>query len=305
MLGIKSQAIVDSRMDYAVATLATNLSIGDLKVFLATLALFNSSKPTVYLLCDTQTKETIVKADLYDKIVYSTELDQYSGKSRISMERTSGLRYKTRWEDFMMEKASVLEQAFTAGEKRVFFFDSDICFMGPLPVLPPTVRLGLCRHMIKLQDEARYGTYNAGFVYTTDPNMPQLWRSASTRSRYYDQAALEEVEQNYSAGEILHLPMQNNYGWWRMFQGSESSQIILSRWSMNPAPMTSGITIMGEPLLSIHTHWGETDINPTSMFNKYVYRWLCQLKSHPPAAALLKILHQEFPHLWSPKAPKN
>ena len=281
----------------AVSTLATERALKDLKVFLSTLELFNPVKPTVYLLCDSKTAVAMAEANCYSgKIVYSTLLDTYSEHNRQTMEQTPGRLYKTLWEDFMMEKATVMEQAFNAGESRVFFFDSDICFMGPLPDMGEA-KLGLCRHYIRPQDEARYGIYNAGFVYTADSTMPQAWREASKRSRYYDQAALEEVEQKYKGDAIRYLPVQNNYGWWRLFQGTESPQQLAGYWNLFRAPGTSGIRVLDAPLLSIHTHWDETRDAATRSFNMFVYATLSKLERHPPATALLKLLNREFPHL--------
>jgi hypothetical protein len=211
------------------------------------------------------------------------------------MSKKPGVKYKTLWEDFMMMKATVLEQAFAAGEKQIFFFDSDICFMGPLPKPPASIKLGLSRHMIDPILEARYGHFNAGFIYTTDPNMPHRWRIASTTSRYYDQAALENLEADNTTHELLYFTIQNNYGWWRM--STHRSPNAKENWSKNLLLSTSGITVMDEPLLSVHTHWGGTKSTEVYDFNKFVYKQLCDLKSHPPAAAILKILDQEFPHL--------
>jgi hypothetical protein len=286
-------------MDPAVVTLATSSAFRDLKVFLTTLDLFNAIKPKVYLLCDTALKERVTATKIYSgEIIFSTGLNSYTGKTRLIMERTPGQIYKTEWEDFMMEKATVLDLAYAAGEQRVFFFDSDICFMGPLPTVPATAKLGLSRHMIRPADEARFGTYNAGFVYTADSTIPHKWREASKHSRYYDQAALEDLDKHYGAADAVHyFPIQNNYGWWRMFQGTESPQANAADWSINRIVGTAGLCVSKLPLLSIHTHWGEAHDLATANFNRFVYGTLHKLKSHPPAATLRRFLDAEFPHL--------
>jgi len=268
-------------------------------VFFFTLSLFNSTLPTVYLLCDTATAKYISENKLYKgNLIINTGLDNYGTVNRKSMTSQRGHLYKTIWEDFMMEKATVMDLAFEQ-EESVFFFDSDICFMGQLPQIPSTVKIALSQHMIKPVDEDRYGKYNAGFLWTNDKSVPNRWRTASKSSRFYDQAALEDVVKAYNKDEIYELPIQNNYGWWRMFQSTETVQTNQKRWSMfrNETIPSVGIRIDGSPLLSIHTHWSETADFVTRCYNIFVFGMLSRLGKHPPAQTLWRFLTKEFPHL--------
>jgi len=287
-------------MANVVCTIATTPAAADLRVFLSTLELFNSPAPTVYLLCDSAIHES--PPPYKGTLKTSPALDKYKNYNRAQMSRMNGTAYRTMWEDFMMEKATVMDLAFkdpqTSG---VFFCDSDICFMGPLP--QPQCEIGVCPHMIRPADEQRFGKYNAGFVYTTDKTFPEKWRTAAKTSRYYDQAALEDIvaaaaQRNTS---VYEFPIQTNYGWWRMFQGTQTPQILQEQWSIFRRENSSGICISGEPLLSIHTHFGERNDLTTVNFNKYVFLYLCRLGKHAPAAALVKILTWEFQHLKSLK----
>lgn len=285
----------------AVCTIATFNAIQDLKVFLFSLGLFNVEKPTVYLLCDIQTSE-IVKALYKGSITIIVGLDKYKSEQEISRKRLtaqSGIEYKTMWEDFMMEKATIMDIALKT-EESVFFFDSDICFTGPLPP-SPNAKIGVSPHMIKLIDEERYGKFNAGFLWTSDKRVPTIWREASKSSRFYDQAALEDVITNFKHEEIHCFPIQNNYGWWRMYQSSESSMSLQKQWSFfrNEGVTTSGIRVSGSPLLSIHTHWSEKNDAVILHFNLWVIGFLSRLGKHPPAHSLYKFLTKEFPHLLS------
>ena len=281
----------------AITTLATGEnSLKDLKVFLFTLGLFNKNPPKIYLLCDEYVKAN-VKGLYRGEIVTDSSLDLYHDKTRASMEKTPGVNYKTLWEDYMMEKASVIDLAFKSGETQVFFFDSDICFMGPLPEIPTTTQLGLSQHMIRQADEERFGKYNAGYLYTTDKNLPDYWREAAKTSRYYDQAALEEVETRYIQSAIYYFPIQNNYGWWRVYQSIKSPQQVVSEWSIFRKEGHSGIKAHGEMLLSIHTHWGEARDMVTLSYNKYIFQLLDKLSKHNEANQLRKFLSTTFPHL--------
>jgi hypothetical protein len=285
-------------MKPAVCTIATTPAAADLRVFLSTLELFNFPVPTVYLLCDSAIHESPPQ---YKGILKtSPALDKYKNHNRAQMEMTRGNAYKTMWEDFMMEKATVMELAFKEPQTSgVFFCDSDICFMGPLP--QPTCEIGVCPHMIKPADEQRFGKYNAGFVYTTDSTFPEKWRTAAKTSRYYDQAALEDIVAATPPTSVYEFPVQTNYGWWRMFQGTKAPQELVNQWSIFRRENHSGICVSGEPLLSVHTHFAETRDPATREFNRVVFLYLCRLGKHAPAASLVKILTREFQHLKSLK----
>lgn len=279
-----------------VATLASGENaLKDLRVFLFTLSLFNSAPPKVYLLCDNYVAKHL--PSYRGEIIVDRGLNTYATLNRAAMERMPGKNYKTLWEDFMMEKTVIMDKAFKDNQTTVFFFDSDICFTGPLPDVPPTAKLCLSPHMIRPGDEQRYGTYNAGFLYSTDPSMPESWRIHAKTSRYYDQAALEDVEKNYIEAEVYKFPIHNNYGWWRMFQSTNSPQTIANSWGLHRQENYSGIKAHGQMLLSIHTHWGETNDQITLTYNRFVFQHLVKLNQHKPAQMLRNFLVNEFPHL--------
>lgn len=284
----------------AICTLSTINSLNDLKVFLFTLGLFNNELPTIYLLCDTPTTKFIEEQKIYKgKVISSNDLDKYGPVNRQKMIYQRGINYKTMWEDFMMEKTTIMDLAFEH-EESVFFFDSDICFLGQLPQIPESAKLGLSHHMIKPVDEDRYGRYNAGYLWTNDKSLPQNWRQASKTSKFYDQAALEDLVKYYNVNEIHQFPIQNNYGWWRMYQSTESVATKQKTWTFfrnSPIPSV-GISVDGQPLLSIHTHWDSQDF-VTNSFNQWTLSFLSRLGKHPPAQALYRFILNNNPKLRS------
>ena len=276
----------------AVATLSTINAIHDLKVFLFTLNLFNAIKPTVYLLCDSKTEAALKEEQppIYSGPMHiNTGLDQYGDVSRKKMIGLRGTVYKSLWEDFMMEKATVIEQALAA-EEAVFFFDSDICFLGPLPQIPVETKIAVSPHMIKPRDEDRFGKFNAGFMWTNDKRVPNMWRQASHTSRFFDQAALEDVVNNFQPENVYEFQKQHNYGWWRMYQSTEPSINQQKQWTISRNSETAGISVGGQPLFSVHTHWSETVDLATRHFNLFVYNFLIRLGEHPQAKALYNFL---------------
>jgi len=276
-----------------ICTLATESCYKDLQVFMFTLELYNKPPPQVFLLCDNFIEDKIKQLNK-PYIKTTASLEKYGSVNRQHMERIPGSTYKTRWEDFMMEKTTIMDIAFKANNKSVFFMDCDICFMGPLPkVQDETATLALSQHLIRPLDEMRYGVFNAGFLWTSDPKIPELWRQAATRSRYYDQAALEELEKNQKE-KTYRFPKQVNYGWWRMFQGPDPHDKLQSEWTVfrGDSQSHSGIKVNAIHLQSIHTHWHELHDIPTITFNKFVISKLKTLSkgNHKNAQLFLKFL---------------
>ena len=168
---------------------------------------------------------------------------------------------------------NLLEWAHEENDK-VLMCDADICFMNTLPSVPENTLLGLSPHFIRESDEQRFGKYNGGFVYSASKDIPDAWRKATFTSRYFEQAALEDLTCLFKTDEC---PIQNNYGWWRLLQGSESITMIQKKWSINRKD-GCGICVEGLPLFSIHTHW-DTDDRATQYFNKFIMDYLFVLKS--------------------------
>ena len=270
-----------------IATLATGSAISDLKLFLFSLELWNT--PTVYLLCDYE----IASMDLGYKgqIHVRNGLDAYSGLTRAQMERAPG-KTQNQWTDFMLEKTTLLEWALSE-QRDVLFCDCDICFTGPLFEIPDGATLAVSQHQIRPQDEARFGTYNGGMIWVTDQAQIDLWRSATKTSRFFEQAAIEDVAA--AATSLYKIPRQENYGWWRLFQGVKPANELMGEWTMRWGSNNSGIMIGGQPLGSIHTHFGEVRDAATLQYNRWVLHWLSKLTMHPPAQRLLGFIHGLHP----------
>jgi len=286
-----------------ICTLANINALTDLKVFFFTLELHNTlvGLPKIYLLCDSAVINELSKNPLYKgQLECRADLDKYKNHTRQQMESMPGTQYKTLWEDFMMEKASVLEWAFSNPDNSsAYFFDSDICFMSQLPEIPAEAKIAVSQHMIKKRDEDKYGTYNAGYLWTSSKTLPDEWRNAAKTSRYYDQAALETIVANYPEELVYKFPVQHNFGWWRLFQGVESPDTILSRWTFfrNDPKSSVGIRVEGKALGSIHTHWGEVNDRATLLFNRTIYRMISKIAKHDQATLFLNFLRRTFPNI--------
>lgn len=286
-------------MTRLVATLATKQALPDLAVFLRSLALWNpgssAETPKVYLLCDAAVAAAVRGWTDVPTPTIREGLEPYSGLTRAQMEKRPGTTYDTMWTDFQAEKLNLLEWVFdaeptAAQQEGVFYMDADITLLGGLPTVPATAAVGLSPHLIRPADEAKFGTYNGGFVWMRDRGAIAAWRAACRTSRFFEQAALEVFDESVWQGRVHHFPVQVNYGWWRLWQGRAAPADLMAKWGVFRSKETSGITVGGQPLLSVHTHWVTNDF-ATREFNEYVLSWLRKLaRSHPPAGVLLRIL---------------
>lgn len=275
----------------AIALLVNENAIDDLKVFLFTLQLWNSTLPTLYIYTTTDCIDTIDAMEYNGTREYMACLDEYSNLSRRQMEgMPSQQGLSNLFHDFTIEKCSLMEWALSLSNSGVLFCDADLCWLGPLPSIAPTIALGLSPHEIRESDEAKYGKYNAGLLWIRDIEIVHSWRKASRVSAFFEQLALDDVADQYP--DFMIFGTHVNYGWWRMFQGRTSSDDCKAQWSIHRSSSQahSGLLIKGSPVVCIHTHWKTTD-HVTNMFNTWIVWKLTVLKGQPKVGKLLRHLN--------------
>jgi hypothetical protein len=267
----------------AIATLATGVVIDDIRLLLASLQIFNQSPPTIYLFCDKLIHDALPSFNYTGSIITNLSLTAYTGLDRAKMERMPGKKYKSLFFDFTMEKIALLRWALEQTPD-VMFCDADICFLGPLPVIPTGATLALSQHMIRSRDEDKFGRYNAGFMWFSSVGQIDTWEAACADSRFFEQAALEDILE----GETVYpFPITQNYGWWRLWQSDENPVNIVRKWTVKSSNKDSGICISNMPLGSVHTHFKERRDDATRMFNEIVIGRLRDAEKTCPGARKL------------------
>lgn len=265
---------------YAVGTLANKNAFYDLNLFLFTLQLWNDELPNVYIYCDSFIENYLLTKNLYKgKLFIKNALDSYTSYDRLKMENLQGKEFPTLFGDFVCEKMNLLNWMFET-EKSVLFCDADICFLGSLPQVDETKKLILSRHMIRENDEKRFGIYNAGFLYMSDSSIPNKWKNYTYTSKFFEQLSMEDLANEF-VDSLDEFPVQNNYGWWRLFQGKESVTTLQSRWKIKRSENSCGISVEDKPLLSVHTHW-KTNDTTTEMFNRFIMNYLEKVQAFVP-----------------------
>jgi hypothetical protein len=263
-----------------IATLVTGKqAVEDFKIFLYSLQLFVTPLPALHIATDDETLPLLTGLTYHGSREYYTIMNRYQGMDRKEMEA------KGVFKEYTSEKLRVIELAFVHAKDGVWFFDADICFFGPLPVLPATATVGLSPHYIRKSDTDLYGIYNAGFVWLKDLSWVTVWRDAIPGSRFFEQAALETVASMAKEG-LYEFDVNHNYGWWRMFQSPHAPAHQKEMFGINRA-IGAGITVDNLPLGSVHTHFTQrTGI--TDDFNLFMGRQLSKIeKAHKPAHRLL------------------
>jgi hypothetical protein len=274
----------------SVATICTgNEAFKDLFLMIKSIELFEPSKPTIYIATDDATKLLIDSIKYKGSIKVFTIMNEYSGLTRKMMEASHGKRYPSLFHDYTAMKLDILKIALDETKQPVYFLDCDICLLAPLPTseLSSTIRVGLSPHYIRSHDEALYGRYNAGYMYIADSTLIDVWRAAIYGSRFFEQAALEDLAKFVKTEELYEFNDAHNFGWWRLYQSSNTPAEQLSRFGIN-RKVGAGLTIDEKPLCSIHTHFTERT-SSTEAFNLFIISQLTKLeRGHKLAEILLK-----------------
>jgi len=262
-------------------------ALQEFRIFVKTLEVWH---PDAHLFVYTDAKTDVQSIPFKGTVHIRSALTSYTGLNRKQMEQMPGKRYNSLWKDFMYEKANVIEWMFESTNE-VWFMDVDISFLAPLPTIPSNASLALSPHYIKETDCRKFGTYNGGFLWMNKNYVPQ-WRDAGHTSRFYEQAALEDIARiAKNTGELYEFPIQVNYGWWRMIQSLDPPSNIQSKFSIFRNEQSIGIRYDGLPLQSIHTHWSHTMFNQDPSFFNNWFRDFAKKYKHKPLIHFLKTIH--------------
>ena len=264
-------------------------ALADLVIFVKTLEVWHPDA-TLYILTDSATKigDIRFKGTMHVRVT----LDGYRGLNRKAMEGLPGRIYDTLFKDYTYEKADVIEWAFSlggVGDNGVWFMDSDITHLAPMPELPENTTLALSPHYIRESDCRLYGKYNAGYFWLRDASLIPAWRSAGFTSRFFEQVALEDIAVVAGRG-LYEFPIQVNFGWWRMFQGLAPPAEVQSKFSFNRADISVGLRYNGMVVQSIHTHWYDTTGSAAGVFNGWINEYTSKFASHKPMAGFRRSL---------------
>lgn len=266
-----------------IAILVNENALDDLRIFLDSLMIWNESPPPIYMYC-TKTVEMWSRGKYRGMLYTKCALESYRLKSRKEMEILPSKKgLPNLFYDFTQEKCDLvswaLENLNGLGplklKQGILFCDADLVWTAPIPKIPEGKTLALSPHYIRKHDEERFGIYNAGLLWTNDTAIPEAWRRACKTSRFFEQAALEDLANQMPAEQLYCFGSNHNYGWWRLFQAQQTAEKQKERWSIkrDKDEKHSGLLVDKEVLTCIHTHF-KTDDFVTKEFNKWFIQQL-------------------------------
>ena len=220
-------------------------------------------------------------------VVFLVELDKYSGMGRREMLECGC------WTEFQMMKARVIEFALHT-ERDTLLLDSDIIITGEICNIDDTKDLGVSPQFIRQEFIDKTGYYNGGMLWTKNKDLPADWIKFAETSRYFDQAAIEDLVSKYS-----HFEFDETYNvqCWRLTLSNEPADEIANHFS---AKSKTGLIYYKQlPIKFIHTHFNDGRFDD---FNNIIIHNLIIAKNYKILAIIFRVHNRKWV-LTVPKQP--
>ena len=273
------------------ATICTSNCKQELIGFILSLSIYHKNE-LVYIMCDEDTKinydNMSFKPEL--KIKWFIELDKYTKYNRQEMEILNI------WSEFQMSKSIILDYALKENND-CLFLDSDIILTEQINDINTKYSLGVCPGFINKETYEKYGYYNGGMLWVKDKEIPQKWREYTKTSRYFDQASIEDLYNEYKKTDDVFV-FDDNYNLqsWRFIVGEEPGNVIASYLKTD---ITRNILLYkNKPLKFIHTHFNKPEFQQLNMF------FITKLKEAKMYKVLLSIYRCIY-NKWIISIPKQ
>lgn len=266
------------------STICTSNCAFELVGLLLSLSVFHPDE-TIYILCDTKTKGIIDTMTPQPKlqIKWVIELDKYGGMNRQMMDKM-GI-----WSNFQMSKSLVIKYALRT-HPDTLFLDCDIIITHCINGIDMSKDIGVSPQFISKRYIDETGYYNGGMLWTKNTNVPDDWILFTKKSRYFDQASIEDLVRKYSHFEFGE---EYNLQAWRMYLSNEDKQTIANH-------ITSSDTLYykNKPLRFIHTHFHDARFK---QFNECIIHHLSSSKMYKVLAIIYRVINNK----WILKIPKQ
>ena len=269
------------------STICTSNCSQELVGFLLSLSLHHPNAKT-FVICDCKTKEKIdnmTPKPLLD-IYWKVTLDKYTQYNRDQM-----VKMKI-WDDFQMEKASVISYALE-NENDTLFLDSDTIILDTLYIETNNEnnQIGVSPQFIQKKNVDETGYYNGGMLWTNQKSLPEDWRRFTKTSRYHDQASIEDLVKIYP-----YFEFGDNYNLqtWRFLLGVESTEKIRSYVKCK----NNKLYYKDKPLKFIHTHFNSQRFQ---QINNFFIKKMMEAKLYRELAIIYRVINDS----WIIQLPKQ
>jgi hypothetical protein len=275
----------------AFCSIATNTCIDETFSFLLSLSIHHPNAK-MYLMTDTETKnkiENFYTPKLNLRITWIIELDGYSNKDRTIMTR-EGV-----WTKFMLKKAEIIEKVLKY-EKDVLLLDTDIIILNEINDIDTTKDIGVSPAYIKEVNMKEVGYYNGGMLWVQNKNVPQKWVELTKTSRYFEQASIDDLVQQFT---FFEFGENHNYQSWRFIlsicDSDEQQKSFFECKDKN-------IYHKDAKLISIHTHFLDKRMQN---FNNFIINLLKIADKYNELLCIHKIINNGFWKIKIPQQPRN
>jgi hypothetical protein len=198
-------------------TMCTYNCHNELVGLLLSLSLYHTNE-TIYIISDTKTKLAIENITPKPKlnIIWYLELNKYSGMNRNTMVKNNI------WAEFQMNKAKIIKYSLK-NSTDTLFLDSDIIITDVINNINIDKDLGVSPQFITQEHINKTGFYNGGVLWCKNKNVPDDWIEFTKKSRYYDQASIEDLVKKY---EYFEFGENYNLQCWRYYLSEEGKEQI-------------------------------------------------------------------------------
>jgi len=267
-------------------TICTNNCSFELVGLLLSLSIYHTNE-IIHILCDTKTKNTIDNMSPQPKLrmFFYLELDKYDGLNRMSMEK------KGVWSEFQMSKANVIKKALDYSNDTLFL-DSDIIITDIIDNIDFSKDIGISPQFITQEHINKTGYYNGGVLWSKNKTVPHDWINFTKKSRYFDQASIEDLAKKYS---FFEFGENYNLQCWRYYLSPEGNEQIKNNITSIP---NDKLFYKNKPLKFIHTHFLDKRFD---IFNRLIIEHLKDAKMYK----LLAIISRIVKNKWILKIPKQ
>lgn len=253
---------------------------------------FHHPGAKMYCMVDSSTKMHIERSTPQPRldIAWIVSLDYFSNKNRAIMEMEGS------WTQFQLLKCEVMREALK-NEPDTIYLDSDMIIFDKIDGLDKTKELGVSPHYINKTNTDKYGHYNGGMIWTKNINIINDWIIFAKSSRFFEQAAIEDLANKYS---YFEFGLNYNFSWWRLYQSTLTPQQISSNISFNSS--IRKICYNDMPIKNIHTHFSK-NYNDTQLisFNQLLIEILKKFKIYE----YLLLLNRIYSEKWIITIPKQ
>jgi hypothetical protein len=268
------------------STICTSNCAFELIGLLLSLSIYHTNEH-VYILCDSKTRDIInnMTPQPQLQINWFIELDKYSGLDRQSMVA------KGIWSDFQMAKANIIKYTLNK-ENDTLFLDSDIIITNIINDIDYTKDIGVSPQYIKKQYLLETGYYNGGMLWTKNKNVPIDWIEYTKKSRYFDQASIDDLVNKY---DYFEFGENYNLQCWRYLLSNEPNKTIASYITSKPHDK---LYYKSQPLKFIHTHFLDPRFKE---FNLIILNHLQKANMYKILAIIYRVINNK----WLIKIPKQ